>query len=93
MFIGKRTVLAARPTDFEVLDERQLRRLLRSVNISTDLDDDKELLLQALRFHMDCDDNFFDNDVVPNKLKRYQLAQALVSANSTLYELYTHSAY
>ena len=76
MFVASSTLAAGRPNDFEPLDERQLRRLLRMANIHMTGRETRPELLHSLRFLVECDDMFFDNSLMPNRLQRYQILQA-----------------
>ena len=76
VLVASSTLAASAATDFELLDTRQLRRLLRMANIPTTGQETPPELLQKLRFHSDCDDSLFDNAKMPAKLQRYQLLQA-----------------
>jgi hypothetical protein len=76
IFVSHDTLAASVASDFDENDLRQLRRLLRMANIATTDSDTKQDLLQKLRFHIDCDDQLFDNAKMPAKLARYQIMQA-----------------
>jgi hypothetical protein len=76
IFVSRDTLAASVASDFDENDLRQLRRLLRMANIKTTETDTKLELLQKLRFHIDCDDQLFDNAKMPAKLARYQITQA-----------------
>ena len=47
-------IAAGEPTDFEGNDERQLRRLLRALDIHITGRESKAELLRRLRFHLHC---------------------------------------
>jgi hypothetical protein len=76
VFVSRSTLAAPAANDFDENHPRQLRRLLRSLNIATTDTDPKPELLQELRFHVDCDDALFDNSKMPATLQRYQILQA-----------------
>ena len=76
IFVASSTLAAPKTLDFDQNDDRQLRRLLRSLNIHTTGRETKSELLPALRYHLDCDDTLFDNSLLPNRLERYQILQA-----------------
>ena len=62
--------------DFENLSARQLRRLLRSLNMPTSLREEKAELVRRVQFAVDCEDKTFDSEPLPDKLERWQLTQA-----------------
>jgi hypothetical protein len=76
IFVSGSTLAASAVADYALLDERQLRRLLRSLSMDTTGRETKPEMLRHLRFHVDCDDSLFDNDKMPDKLQRYQITQA-----------------
>jgi hypothetical protein len=76
IFVASSTLAAPKTLDFDQIDERELRRLLRMANIHTTGKETKSELVQALRYHVDCDDILFDNSLLPEKLERYQIFQS-----------------
>ena len=76
IWIAHKAIPASQPTDFDDLDTRQLRRLLRFGNVETSGKEDDETLRHMLRFQLECDDNLVDDSMMPKKLARYQVYQA-----------------
>ena len=76
VLLALNTIPGPHPNDFENLSARQLRRLLRSLNIPTSMREEKAELLRRVRFAMDCDDKSFDSEPLPDTLERWQLTQA-----------------
>jgi hypothetical protein len=76
VMLALNTIPGPHPNDFENLSARQLRRLLRSLNMPSSLREEKAELLRRVRFAMDCDDKQFDGEPLPDKLERWQLTQA-----------------
>ena len=76
VWVSKRMIPGSEPADFDQLSVRQLRRLLRMGNMSTDANEDKESLLRRLRFQVNCDDANFDSSLMPPKIHLHQLMQA-----------------
>jgi hypothetical protein len=78
ILIAGSTLAAPAATDFDKNDKRELRRMLRALNITTTGRETEQELLKELRFQLDCDDVLFDNSKMPARLQRYQITQACV---------------
>ena len=78
VWLAANTIAAPQPSDFDTLSVRELRRLLRGFNISTDGHDDEDSLLKRIRFHTECDDMLFDKTLLPTKFKAFQFQQAIM---------------
>jgi hypothetical protein len=76
VLLALNTIPGPHPNDFKHLSTRQLRRLLRGLNMPTSVREEKAELLRRVRFAMDCDDKAFDSEPLPDKLERWQLSQA-----------------
>jgi hypothetical protein len=74
--IARSNISGPQPDHFETLSLDELRRLLRSLNISTSGHEEKEELLRRVRFATECDDPGFDSAPLPEQLERWQLNQA-----------------
>jgi hypothetical protein len=67
VLLARATIQGSHPSDFNENSPRQLRRLLRSLNIPTTGHEQKEELLKKTRFAMECDDAGFDSALMPDQ--------------------------
>ena len=74
--IARSNIPGPQPHHFGTNSLDELRRLLRSLNISTSGHEEKEELLRLVRFATECDDPGFDSAPLPEQLERWQLNQA-----------------
>ena len=70
VWISHRTIGSSKPTDYENLDTRQLRRLLRAANVETSGKEEDPALRLMLRYQLECDDALTDDSLMPKKLER-----------------------
>jgi hypothetical protein len=82
VWVAPSTMMGPQSSDYDKLDSRQLRRLLRSLNITTTDETDAELK-RHLRFQLECEDRLFDDSLMPQKLARPNLKQACMYVRSS----------
>ena len=70
VWISHRTIGSSKPTDYENLDTRQIRRLLRAANVETSGKEEDPALRLMLRYQLECDDALTDDSLMPKKLER-----------------------
>ena len=76
VWVAHSSIPASQPKDYDGLDTRRLRRLLRTANVETSGKEDDETLRHMLNFQSECDDDLVDDSMMPRKLARHQIYQA-----------------
>ena len=79
VWLSRSSAGAPNPDDYKGLHSvRELRRILRLGNIPTTGKEDQHTLLQMLHFAVDCDDNLFDSEKMPEKFQTQQILHSIM---------------